>query len=221
MAEFGGQTPPGAHDEPSTRRLRVRSVREVDIKQTRFAWRDYRPVGEVALLVGKPGIGKSAIVVDLAAKLTTGQLNHNSIVRSQLEKLRLLAQQTGTTILGIGHFRKATAGVDPVDAIGGAGAYRQVVRHALGAPRRTTTTTSCRSSSRTWCRCRPSRRCPTGASPPPSWPTTEGSPRSFGSSGRGTRRPRSLTSSSAPLTTTGRAGGRCRMAHRLPDRARR
>lgn len=219
MADFGGQTPPGAHDESPTRRLRVRSVNEVDIRQTRFAWRDYLPVGEVALLVGKPGIGKSTVVVDLAAKLTTGQLdgdfagepqhvlysttedsesmlkarfiaakgdpqrlqlvdvvygdspdgtplivnldldavrevvesrrpallvldalnsslsgqlNDNSVVRPQLEKLRLLAQQTGTTVLGIGHFRKATAGVDPVDAIGGAGAYTQVVRHALG-----------------------------------------------------------------------------------------
>lgn len=160
-------------------------MREVDIKQTRFVWLDYLPVGEVALLVSKPGAGRSVIVVDLAAKLTTGQLNDNSIVRSQLEKLRLRAQQTGTTILGIGHFRKATADVDPVDAIGGAGAYRQVVRHALGAPQRTTTTTSCRSSSRMWCRCRPSRRCTTGASPPPSWPTSEGRPRSFGSSGRG------------------------------------
>ncbi|MEU4741450.1 AAA family ATPase [Actinosynnema sp. NPDC023658] len=194
-------------------------MNEVDIRQTRFAWRDYLPVGEVALLVGKPGVGKSTVVVDLAAKLTTGQLdgdfngepqpvlysitedsestlkarliaakgdphqlhlvdvvygdspdgtplivnldldavrevietwkpalfvldalnsslsgqlNDNSIVRPQLEKLKLLAQRTGTTILGIGHFRKATAGVDPVDAIGGAGAYEQVVRHALG-----------------------------------------------------------------------------------------
>ncbi|WNV83887.1 AAA family ATPase [Umezawaea sp. Da 62-37] len=197
----------------------MRSVHDVDIRQTRFAWRNYLPVGEVALLVGKPGVGKSTVVVDLAAKLTTGQLdgtfrgepqhvlysitedsestlkarliaaggdphrlhlvdavygdspdgtplivnldldmvreviearkpalfvldalnsslsgqlNDNSIVRPQLEKLRHLAQRTGTTILGIGHFRKATAGVDPVDAIGGAGAYTQVVRHALG-----------------------------------------------------------------------------------------
>jgi hypothetical protein len=62
----------------------------------------------------------------------SGQLNDNSVVRPQLEKLRLLGQQTSTTVLGIGHFRKATAGVDPVDAIGGAWAYTQVVRHALG-----------------------------------------------------------------------------------------
>jgi hypothetical protein len=34
-------------------------VREVDIKQTWFVWRDYLPVGEVALLIGKPGIGKA------------------------------------------------------------------------------------------------------------------------------------------------------------------
>lgn len=71
-------------------------------------------------------------VLDALNSSLSGQLNDNSVVRPQLEKLRLLAQRTGTTILGIGHFRKATAGVDPVDAIGGAGAYAQVVRHALG-----------------------------------------------------------------------------------------
>lgn len=59
MAEFGGQTPPGAHDEPPTRRLRVRMVHEVDIRQTRFAWRDYLPVGEVALLVGNPASARA------------------------------------------------------------------------------------------------------------------------------------------------------------------
>lgn len=70
-------------------------------------------------------------LLDALNSSLSGQLNDNSVVRPQLEKLRLLAQQTGTTVLGIGHFRKATAGVDPIDAIGGAGAYTQVVRHAL------------------------------------------------------------------------------------------
>lgn len=215
MATFGG---PAMTDEPPSRRLRVRAIRDVEIVQTRYVWNDYLPVGEVSLLVGKPGLGKSTVVVDLAAKLTTGQLdgafkdephhvlysttedspstlkarfvaaggdpdylhlvdivygesvdgtplivnldldaareaiaawqpvllvldalnsslsgqlNDNSVVRPQLEKLKLLAHHTGAAILGVGHFRKATAGVDPVDAIGGAGAYTQVVRHVL------------------------------------------------------------------------------------------
>ncbi|WP_158842628.1 AAA family ATPase [Saccharothrix deserti] len=207
-----------ADNESPTRRLRLRTAHEVDITRTRFVWNGYLPVGEVSLLVGKPGLGKSTVVVDLAAKVTTGQLdgdldgepqrvlysitedsesmfkarfiaaggdldrlhlvdvvygdstdgtplivnldldgvrealetwkpalfvmdalnsslsgqlNDNSVVRPQLERLRSLAQYTGTAVLCVGHFRKSTAGVDPVDAIGGAGAYSQVVRHAL------------------------------------------------------------------------------------------
>ncbi|MFC4086559.1 AAA family ATPase [Amycolatopsis samaneae] len=193
-------------------------MREVEILPTSYLWTDYLPLGEVTLLVGKPGIGKSTLAVDLAAKLTrgqldgdckgeqrhvlysitedsesmfkarfvaaggdvdyvhlvdvvhgevgdgspllinvdldavraeiekwnpalfvldalnsslVGQLNDNSSVRPQLERLKALAHATSTTVLGVGHFKKATFGVDPVDAIGGAGAYSQVVRQAL------------------------------------------------------------------------------------------
>ncbi|MFD0202626.1 MULTISPECIES: hypothetical protein [Saccharothrix] len=92
-------------------------MHEVDIRQTRFAWRATYPSARSRCWSAKPALAKSTIVVDLAAKLTTGQLNGNSIVRPQLEKLRLLAQQTGTTMLGIGNFRKATAGVIKSNAV--------------------------------------------------------------------------------------------------------
>jgi hypothetical protein len=205
----------------ATRRLRRRSLNDVKIVPTRYLWQDYLPAGQLALLVGKPGVGKSTVAADLAANLTTGRLagdflrtprnvlysvtedaeyvlkarivaaggdpgrldlvdvvhgdsdgspllvsveldalreeirkrrpglvvldalnssldgqhNDNSNIRPQLEKLKALAHQTGTAILGIAHFRKSTAGSEPLDAIGGAGAYGQVVRHALGCAR--------------------------------------------------------------------------------------
>ncbi len=208
----------GGGSMPGGRRLRTRSLREVEILPTSYLWTDYLPLGEVTLLVGKPGIGKSALAVDLAAKLTVGQLdgdckgeprhvlysitedsesmfkarfvaaggdvdyvrlvdvvhgevedgspllinvdlgavrekieecdpallvldalnsslvgqhNDNSSVRPQLERLKSLAHATSTTVLGLAHFKKSTFGIDPVDAIGGAGAYSQVVRQAL------------------------------------------------------------------------------------------
>ncbi len=203
------------------RKLRCRSLTEVRIVPTRYLWTGYLPVAELAMLVGKPGVGKSTLAADVAARLTTGHLNgtflgqrrnvlysltedspstfkarflaaggdperltvldvvqgaldgspllvevdleqlrlailerqpalvvldalnsslegqqnDNSNVRPQLEKLKGLAQQTKAAILGIGHFRKSTTGSEPLDSIGGAGAYGQVIRQALGSAR--------------------------------------------------------------------------------------
>lgn len=80
-----------------------------------------------AIAARKPAL----IVLDALNSSLTGQLNDNSVVRPQLEKLKRLAHQTDTTVLSVGHFRKSTMGIDPVDAIGGAGAYGQVFRHVL------------------------------------------------------------------------------------------
>ncbi len=210
---------PAASD--GTRKLRLRSLQDVKIVPTRYLWTDYLPVAELAMLVGKPGVGKSTVAADLAAKLTIGELagsflgrpqnvlysltedsegvfkarfvaadgepgrlttvdvvhgasdgspflveadldqlrdaikelrpalvvldalnssldgqqNDNSNIRPQLEKLKALAHQTNTAILGIGHFRKSTTGSEPLDSIGGAGAYGQVIRQALGCAR--------------------------------------------------------------------------------------
>jgi hypothetical protein len=218
--------PAGTPPAPTTtsgdgRKLRLRSLQDVKIVPTRYLWTDYLPVSELAMLVGKPGVGKSTVAADVAAKLTTGQLagsflgrprdvlysltedsegvfkarfiaaggdphrlttvdvvhgqsdgspllvdadldqlraaivqlkpalvvldalnssldgqqNDNSNIRPQLEKLKALAHQTNTAILGIGHFRKSTSGSEPLDSIGGAGAYGQVIRQALGCAR--------------------------------------------------------------------------------------
>lgn len=217
-----GAVPAGTNStSDGGRKLRLRSLTDVKIMPTRYLWDDYLPVAELAMLVGKPGVGKSTVAADLAAKLTTGQLtgsfrgrpqhvlysltedsegvfkarfiaaegdpqrlttvdvvhgqsdgspllvdadldqlraaitelrpalvvldalnssldgqqNDNSNIRPQLEKLMALAHQTNTAILGIGHFRKSTSGSEPLDSIGGAGAYGQVIRQALGCAR--------------------------------------------------------------------------------------
>ncbi len=203
------------------RKLRRRALADVKITRTRYLWADYLPAAELTMLVGKPGIGKSTVAVDLAAKITTGTLagdfhgtprpvlysltedaesvfkarflaaggnpdllelvdvvhgdadgspmlvtadldglratvaelrpalvvldalnssitgqhNDNSNVRPQLEDLKGLAHATGAAVLGIGHLRKSAAGVEPLDAIGGAGAYGQVIRQAIACAR--------------------------------------------------------------------------------------
>src|SRR4051794_6885559 len=65
----------------ATRRLRRRSLSEVRIVPTRYLWQDYLPAGVLALLVGKPGVGKSTVAADLAARLTTGRLAGDLINR--------------------------------------------------------------------------------------------------------------------------------------------
>src|SRR4051812_43388332 len=217
----GVGTASGGERVTEPRKLRHRSLHDVKIMPTRYLWADYLPVAELAMLVGKPGVGKSTVAADVAAQLTTGDLagsfrggpqhvlysltedsesvfkgrflaadgdphrlsvldvvhgqsdgspllvdadldqlraaiaelrpalvvldalnssldgqqNDNSNIRPQLEKLKSLAHQTGTAILGIGHFRKSTNGSEPLDSIGGAGAYGQVIRQALGCAR--------------------------------------------------------------------------------------
>ncbi len=65
------------------RKLRLRSLRDVKIVPTRYLWTDYLPVAELAMLVGKPGVGKSTVAADVAAKLTTGQLGGSFLGRPQ------------------------------------------------------------------------------------------------------------------------------------------
>jgi hypothetical protein len=55
---------------PPERRLVTLS--EVAPEQIRWLWRDRIPVGAIALLEGDPGLGKSTITYDLAAKVTAG-----------------------------------------------------------------------------------------------------------------------------------------------------
>jgi AAA domain len=93
---------------------------DADLDQLRAAIAELRP---------------ALVVLDALNSSLDGQQNENSNIRPQLEKLKALAHRTSTAILGIGHFRKSTAGAEPLDSIGGAGAYGQVIRQALGCAR--------------------------------------------------------------------------------------
>jgi hypothetical protein len=66
----------GAHDraEPPRPPDAPVLVRLADVMPTlvRWLWRDRVPRGKLTLLVGDPGLGKSALALDLAARVTTG-----------------------------------------------------------------------------------------------------------------------------------------------------
>ena len=66
------------HFEPAERRLKVTRASEIMMKATRWLWEEYGnkwiPLGALALLGGREGVGKSTTSYDCVAKITRGLL---------------------------------------------------------------------------------------------------------------------------------------------------
>jgi len=56
------------------RQLRFTAASTIRPERTRWLWRDRVPLGAVTLLAGKQGLGKSTLTVELAARLSRGEL---------------------------------------------------------------------------------------------------------------------------------------------------
>ncbi len=54
--------------------IRVRRLQDIEGTECRFAWEGRLPLGAISLLVGLPGLGKSTLALELAARLSRGQL---------------------------------------------------------------------------------------------------------------------------------------------------
>jgi AAA domain len=54
-------------------KLVVRRVADVPRERVRWLWPGYLPVGKVVVLDGDPGLGKSTVTADLAARITIGK----------------------------------------------------------------------------------------------------------------------------------------------------
>ena len=67
--EIGESTTP----EGVTNGLRVIRARDVVTERTEWWWADRIPKGKITLFAGKPGCGKSFVVIDFIARLTTGR----------------------------------------------------------------------------------------------------------------------------------------------------
>lgn len=62
---------PSTKPRPWTLPFKVAS--DIEPEETRFLWQPYVPFGAITLLAGKGGVGKSTIICDIAAKLSTGR----------------------------------------------------------------------------------------------------------------------------------------------------
>ena len=54
------------------RRLRTISLDEIEPEETSWLWKPYYPLGEMTLIQGNPGVGKSQLSLDLAMRVATG-----------------------------------------------------------------------------------------------------------------------------------------------------
>jgi hypothetical protein len=53
--------------------LRVVNLADVPVEEVRWLWPERIPLGKVTILDGDPGLGKSSLTLDIAARLTRGQ----------------------------------------------------------------------------------------------------------------------------------------------------
>jgi hypothetical protein len=53
--------------------LQVTWATDIEVKPLEWLWRNYVPLGALGILAGAPKVGKSAVAIDLAARVTTGR----------------------------------------------------------------------------------------------------------------------------------------------------
>jgi energy-coupling factor transporter ATP-binding protein EcfA2 len=61
-------------DEPTPRHIKLVPASSIKVKPVHWLWKDRIPLGELTLLAGREGIGKSTIAYTLAAWITTGTM---------------------------------------------------------------------------------------------------------------------------------------------------
>src|SRR5258708_3937168 len=80
--------------------IRFRSFDQVIPKKVEWLWPDWIPLSKFSVLVGDPGLGKSTVLLDIAARLTT-----NGVMPDDSQGI------TGSVVL-------LTAEDDPEDTVG-------------------------------------------------------------------------------------------------------
>src|SRR5262249_43132478 len=65
----GAPTPPKSGKVPPE--ARSRCLADIEVKAVEWLWEHWIPLGKQAILDGDPGLGKSTVLCDLAARITT------------------------------------------------------------------------------------------------------------------------------------------------------
>jgi hypothetical protein len=52
--------------------LKMHTIEEIETEEVRWIWQPFLPIGKITLIQGDPGIGKSGLILAIAAAITTG-----------------------------------------------------------------------------------------------------------------------------------------------------
>ena len=74
-ADLNGHGATGPARELSGRRLQATSMADVSPQCVRWLWKDRLPVGMVSIIAGEPGLGKSTLTAEVAARTSRGELD--------------------------------------------------------------------------------------------------------------------------------------------------
>ena len=88
----------------------LRRLSEIDPQPILWAWPNRIPRGKLSLIVGDPGLGKSFLCVDLAARISTGRMWPDLSERSAIGSVLLLPAEDGLADTVV--VRAAAAGAD-------------------------------------------------------------------------------------------------------------
>ena len=58
--------------------LKILTIEEMEQESVRWVWKPFIALGKICLVQGDPGIGKSTVVLALAADMTNGRINGDS-----------------------------------------------------------------------------------------------------------------------------------------------
>jgi putative DNA primase/helicase len=107
----------------------ITDIREGNERRSFDPARDMEPLRRKLMETG----GVRLLIVDPVVSAVTGEGNSNPQVRRSLQPLVDIGKDIGCAVLGITHFRKSSAGSDPVERINGSIAYGALARIVLVA----------------------------------------------------------------------------------------
>ncbi|MBK7813134.1 MAG: AAA family ATPase [Rhodocyclaceae bacterium] len=122
-------SPAGLSGADLTQVYFIADIREGNERRSFDPARDMEPLRRKLAEIG----GVRLLIVDPVVSAVTGEGNSNPQVRRSLQPLIDIGKDMGCAVIGITHFRKSSAGSDPVERINGSIAYGALARVVLVA----------------------------------------------------------------------------------------
>ena len=120
IANSIGRCPPAPNTRSAGRTLVVKTLSEVQPEDVRWLWAARIPLGKLTVLDGDPGLGKSLVTLDLAARVSTGSPMPGETARGEPADVVLLTAEDGLADTVRRRLDAGVADVSRIHAIVGA-----------------------------------------------------------------------------------------------------